>query len=234
MRAFSSDAASRTRAGSRPAGRPRARSAAPAGRPGVRRPSCRATGRTASGSRSPRHLRRPTPRSARGQPRRGSRRARAAARGRPRRGGHRRGPGALSALWTTKAVRIPWATAASALPVSLSRSARTERSPARSSERSRSGQRTARRPRKLIGGDLGRATCARADRVRRPLGICRTDHGGLPGPGCGRTAAATRPVRNRRADAPALLLAALDQTIVSTALPAIVGDLGGLNHISWW
>src|SRR6185437_10511359 len=26
---------------------------------------------------------------------------------------------------------------------------------------------------------------------------------------------------------------ALDQTIVSTALPTIVGDLGGLNHISW-
>jgi EmrB/QacA subfamily drug resistance transporter len=30
-----------------------------------------------------------------------------------------------------------------------------------------------------------------------------------------------------------ILLAALDQTIVSTALPTIVGDLGGLNHISW-
>ena len=30
-----------------------------------------------------------------------------------------------------------------------------------------------------------------------------------------------------------LLLAALDQTIVSTALPTIVGDLGGLDHISW-
>jgi EmrB/QacA subfamily drug resistance transporter len=30
-----------------------------------------------------------------------------------------------------------------------------------------------------------------------------------------------------------LLMAALDQTIVSTALPTIVGDLGGLNHISW-
>jgi EmrB/QacA subfamily drug resistance transporter len=28
-------------------------------------------------------------------------------------------------------------------------------------------------------------------------------------------------------------LAALDQTIVATALPTIVGDLGGLNHISW-
>src|SRR5206468_1045177 len=30
-----------------------------------------------------------------------------------------------------------------------------------------------------------------------------------------------------------LLLASLDQTIVSTALPTIVGDLGGLQHISW-
>jgi EmrB/QacA subfamily drug resistance transporter len=30
-----------------------------------------------------------------------------------------------------------------------------------------------------------------------------------------------------------MLLAALDQTIVSTALPTIVGELGGLNHISW-
>lgn len=30
-----------------------------------------------------------------------------------------------------------------------------------------------------------------------------------------------------------LLLASLDQTIVSTALPTIVADLGGLNHLSW-
>src|ERR671936_2970641 len=30
-----------------------------------------------------------------------------------------------------------------------------------------------------------------------------------------------------------LLLAALDQTIVSTALPTIVGDLGGVAHLSW-
>jgi EmrB/QacA subfamily drug resistance transporter len=30
-----------------------------------------------------------------------------------------------------------------------------------------------------------------------------------------------------------LLLAALDQTIVSTALPTIVGDLGGIAHLSW-
>ncbi len=31
----------------------------------------------------------------------------------------------------------------------------------------------------------------------------------------------------------AMLLAALDQTIVSTALPTIVGELGGLEHLSW-
>ncbi|MGH8901061.1 MAG: MDR family MFS transporter [Egibacteraceae bacterium] len=31
----------------------------------------------------------------------------------------------------------------------------------------------------------------------------------------------------------AMLLAALDQTIVATALPTITGDLGGLNHLSW-
>jgi MFS family permease len=31
----------------------------------------------------------------------------------------------------------------------------------------------------------------------------------------------------------AMLLGALDQTIVSTALPTIVSDLGGLSHLSW-
>src|SRR5882757_6532665 len=30
-----------------------------------------------------------------------------------------------------------------------------------------------------------------------------------------------------------MLLAALDQTIVSTALPTIVSELGGINHLSW-
>src|SRR5579884_2033003 len=30
-----------------------------------------------------------------------------------------------------------------------------------------------------------------------------------------------------------MLLAALDQTIVATALPTIVGDLGGLSKLSW-
>src|SRR6266581_7137882 len=31
----------------------------------------------------------------------------------------------------------------------------------------------------------------------------------------------------------ALLLSALDQTIVSTAMPRIIADLGGLNYYSW-
>jgi MFS family permease len=30
-----------------------------------------------------------------------------------------------------------------------------------------------------------------------------------------------------------LFLASLDQTIVATALPTIVGDLGGIEHLSW-
>ena len=30
-----------------------------------------------------------------------------------------------------------------------------------------------------------------------------------------------------------MLLAALNQTIVATALPRIVGDLGGVEHYSW-
>src|SRR5680860_1003084 len=30
-----------------------------------------------------------------------------------------------------------------------------------------------------------------------------------------------------------MFLAALDQSIVGTALPRIVSDLGGLNHLSW-
>ena len=30
-----------------------------------------------------------------------------------------------------------------------------------------------------------------------------------------------------------MLLASLDQTIVATALPTIVGELGGLDHLSW-
>ena len=31
-----------------------------------------------------------------------------------------------------------------------------------------------------------------------------------------------------------MFLAALDQTVVATALPTIAGDLHGLNHLSWW
>src|SRR3954469_21093893 len=31
----------------------------------------------------------------------------------------------------------------------------------------------------------------------------------------------------------AVLLAALDQTIVATALPTVAGDLGGLDHLAW-
>src|SRR5262245_43653697 len=30
-----------------------------------------------------------------------------------------------------------------------------------------------------------------------------------------------------------MVLAAIDQTVVATALPTIVGDLGGLEHLSW-
>jgi EmrB/QacA subfamily drug resistance transporter len=54
-------------------------------------------------------------------------------------------------------------------------------------------------------------------------------------------AAATMPVAQRRQSVwvvfiglmLVLLMAALDSTIVATALPTIVGDLGGLDHISW-
>ena len=56
--------------------------------------------------------------------------------------------------------------------------------------------------------------------------------------------AAAQPIDEQRAGGPSIrvvfaglmlvmLLAALDQTIVSTALPTIVGDLGGLAHLSW-
>ena len=31
----------------------------------------------------------------------------------------------------------------------------------------------------------------------------------------------------------AMLLGSLDQTIVATALPTVVGDLSGLNHLAW-
>ncbi len=51
------------------------------------------------------------------------------------------------------------------------------------------------------------------------------------------TAPANEPAESKRliitAIAVMMLLASLDQTIVSTALPTIVGDLGGLDHLSW-
>lgn len=51
------------------------------------------------------------------------------------------------------------------------------------------------------------------------------------------TAPAAAPAQSKRliitAIAVMMLLASLDQTIVSTALPTIVADLGGLDHLSW-
>ncbi|MBI1217272.1 MAG: DHA2 family efflux MFS transporter permease subunit [Rhodobacteraceae bacterium] len=51
------------------------------------------------------------------------------------------------------------------------------------------------------------------------------------------TAPAAEPAQSRKliitAIAVMMLLASLDQTIVSTALPTIVADLGGLDHLSW-
>ncbi|HEX3589559.1 MAG TPA: MFS transporter, partial [Pseudonocardiaceae bacterium] len=59
-----------------------------------------------------------------------------------------------------------------------------------------------------------------------------------PPPAAPSTGAPLEPSRRRinavfAAVALGLLLAALDQTIVSTALPTIVGDLGGAGHLSW-
>jgi EmrB/QacA subfamily drug resistance transporter len=56
---------------------------------------------------------------------------------------------------------------------------------------------------------------------------------GTPAPGA--PVEVSRQRRNAVFGAVALgmLLAALDQTIVSTALPTIVGDLGGAGHLSW-
>ena len=53
----------------------------------------------------------------------------------------------------------------------------------------------------------------------------------------GGTSVTETSARQRRLIFSALLLvlfiASLDQTIVSTALPTIVGELGGFEHISW-
>ncbi|WP_328471966.1 MDR family MFS transporter [Streptomyces sp. NBC_00448] len=61
-----------------------------------------------------------------------------------------------------------------------------------------------------------------------------TPGAGGPGPGSG---APVLPVRQRNVVfgtiVLGMLLAALDQTIVGTALPTIVADLGGASHMSW-
>lgn len=73
-----------------------------------------------------------------------------------------------------------------------------------------------------------------ARRRNRPPGAHRKKPAGRP------TAPSTMtPEENRRAWwvmsalMTAMLLASLDQTIFSTALPTIVGDLGGVNHMMW-
>ena len=78
-----------------------------------------------------------------------------------------------------------------------------------------------------------------ANRRRRVDNVSMSTSERAPGPGGGADAAAPPPVAHGRVLAIfgglmlAMLLAALDQTIVATALPTIVGDLGGLEHISW-
>src|SRR5262245_43516420 len=88
-------------------------------------------------------------------------------------------------------------------------------------------------------------------RRRHPQAGCAgaDDHGRMVPERASAAAERGRPVTERAAAAPAepaprvrlifgalllvLLLASLDQTIVSTALPTIVGDLGGIEHLSW-
>src|ERR1700723_1023014 len=80
---------------------------------------------------------------------------------------------------------------------------------------------------------MGGRSGARVSRVRNPLqlnGDVRV---------ASQTAPAQQPGKPRgllviyTALMLAVLLAALDQTIVATALPTIVSDLGGLSHLSW-
>ncbi|MDJ0385879.1 MDR family MFS transporter [Streptomyces sp. G-G2] len=54
-----------------------------------------------------------------------------------------------------------------------------------------------------------------------------------PGPGPGSEHASREVLVSIGALLLGLLIAALDQTIVSTALPTIVSDLGGMEHLSW-
>ena len=65
--------------------------------------------------------------------------------------------------------------------------------------------------------------------------MARTSAGPLPGAAGGTQAALTRRevLLVFSGLMLAMLLAALDQTIVATALPTITGDLHGLNHIAW-
>src|SRR5689334_7840811 len=73
--------------------------------------------------------------------------------------------------------------------------------------------------------------------AKRPAGEPAAGQAGAGQAGAGQAGAAVTPrgglVVVYSALMLAILLAALDQTIVSTALPTIVGDLGGLNHLSW-
>src|SRR5579884_1838239 len=107
---------------------------------------------------------------------------------------------------------------------------RRPRRPRRRALRPRRGRRTRGR---------GRARAARAPAVARELGTRRHRDGT-------RLASSERKVQPMTAAAAAprtrlifgalmlvVLISSLDQTIVSTALPTIVGDLGGLSHLSW-
>ncbi|MPY49655.1 MFS transporter [Streptomyces sp. K1PN6] len=84
-------------------------------------------------------------------------------------------------------------------------------------------------------GASGTSSASLASRASDTAG--GADGGANPSPARHGGAAAGRPNRGVLVSISALLLglllAALDQTIVSTALPTIVSDLGGLEHLSW-
>ncbi|MGA5699974.1 DHA2 family efflux MFS transporter permease subunit [Peterkaempfera bronchialis] len=75
-------------------------------------------------------------------------------------------------------------------------------------------------------GRTGPPTGSSAGATRLPLGTSPAPQTGPPGP-VGSLWVAIGALLL------AMLLAALDQTIVATALPTIVSDLGGLDHLSW-